>query len=186
MARTRVLVVDDERDMLDVCSDVLGKLPDVDLQVETQSQHALERLTREAALVETVVAFVREHLKPALLYKARHEIKPSAIRRLALRVDIEKLVRVARADHLGRTTADALAREFPAGEWLLEQSRTLDVLEKKPKPLLTGKFLLSLGMQPGPEVGRLIAESFELQLEGELADEESVMSWARERLGLGT
>jgi len=48
MARTRVLVVDDERDMLDVCSDVLGKLPDVDLQVETQSQRALERVGRES------------------------------------------------------------------------------------------------------------------------------------------
>jgi len=47
MARTRVLVVDDERDMLDVCADVLRKLPDVDLQVETQSQRALERLARE-------------------------------------------------------------------------------------------------------------------------------------------
>ena len=47
MARTRVLVVDDERDMLDVCSDVLGKLPDVDLQVETQGARALERLGNE-------------------------------------------------------------------------------------------------------------------------------------------
>lgn len=151
---------------------------------EAPTRSFLDRITREAALVETVVAFVREHLKPALLYKARHEVKPSAIRRLALRVDIEKLVRVARADHLGRTTPDALAREFPAGEWLLEQSRALDVLDSKPKPFLTGKHLLGLGMKPGPEVGRLIAESFELQLEGELADEAEVLAWARERLGL--
>jgi len=47
MARTRVLVVDDERDMLDVCADVLAKLPDLDLQVETQSQRALEKLAQE-------------------------------------------------------------------------------------------------------------------------------------------
>ena len=47
MARTRVLEVDDERDMLDVCADVLGKLPDVDLHVETQSQRALENLAQE-------------------------------------------------------------------------------------------------------------------------------------------
>ena len=159
--------------------------PAHDVRGEGPTRSFLERITREAALVETVVGFVREHLKPALLHKARHEVKPSAIRRLALRVDIEKLVRVARADHLGRTTADALAREFPAGEWLLEQSRRLDVLESKPKPFLTGKHLLALGMQPGPEMGKVIAESFELQLEGDLADLQEALAWARERLGLG-
>lgn len=125
---------------------------------------------------------MREHLKPALLYKARAEVKPSAIRRLALRVDIEKLVRVARADHFGRTTPDALAREFPAGEWLLEQSRLLNVLDERPKPFLTGKYLLSLGMKPGPDMGKLIAESFELQLEGELSDAGAAQAWARARL----
>jgi tRNA nucleotidyltransferase (CCA-adding enzyme) len=169
-----------------VFSEGRWRSPAHDVRGEGPTRSFLERITREAALVETVVAFVREHLKPALLYKARHEVKPSAIRRLALRVDIEKLVRVARADHLGRTTPDALAREFPAGEWLLEQSRRLDVLESKPKPFLTGKHLLGLGMQPGPEMGKVIAESFELQLEGDLADLDEALAWARERLGLGT
>jgi tRNA nucleotidyltransferase (CCA-adding enzyme) len=159
--------------------------PAHDVRGEEPTRAFLDRITREAALVETVVGFVREHLKPALLYKARHEVKPSAIRRLALKVDIEKLVRVARADHLGRTTPDALAREFPAGEWLLEQSRRLDVLDNRPKPFLTGKHLLALGMKPGPEMGKVIAESFELQLEGDLADLDAALSWARERLGIG-
>lgn len=156
--------------------------PAHDVRGEGPTRAFLDRLTREAALVETVVGFVREHLKPALLYKARAEVKASAIRRLALRVDIEKLVRVARADHFGRTTPDALAREFPAGEWLLEQSQKLNVLAERPKPLLTGRFLLSLGMKPGPEVGKLIAESFEMQLEGELADITAAEDWARGRL----
>ncbi len=163
-------------------SDGRWRSPAHDVRGEGPTRSFLDRLTREAALVETVVAFVREHLKPALLYKARAELKPSALRRLALRVDIEKLVRVARADHFGRTTPDALAREFPAGEWLLEQSRNLNVLDNKPKPYLTGKFLLSLGMKPGPEVGKLIAESFELQLEGEIADPSEAEAWARARL----
>ncbi len=163
-------------------SDGRWRSPAHDVRGERPTRSFLERLTRESALVEIVVAYVREHLKPALLYKARNEIKASALRRLALRVDIEKLVRVARADHFGRTTPDAIAREFPAGEWLLEKSRELDVLENKPKPYLTGKFLLSLGMKPGPEVGKLISESFELQLDGELASEAEVEAWARERL----
>lgn len=166
-----------------VFSDGRWRSPGHDVRGEAPTRSFLERITRETALVETVVVFVREHLKPALLYNARHEVKPSAIRRLALKVDIEKLVRVARADHFGRTTPDALARQFPAGDWLLEQSRRLDVLDNRPKPYLTGKHLLSMGMKPGPEMGRLIAESFELQLEGDLPDEASALAWARRRLG---
>lgn len=165
-----------------VFSEGKWRSPAHDVRGEAPTRTFLDRITREAALVEQVVVFVREHLKPALLHKARAEVKPSAIRRLALRVDIEKLVRVARADHFGRTTPDALAREFPAGEWLLEQSRLLNVLAEKPKPFLTGKFLIGLGMKPGPEMGKLIAESFELQLEGELADLEAAQEWARARL----
>jgi tRNA nucleotidyltransferase (CCA-adding enzyme) len=165
-----------------VFSEGRWRSPAHDVRGEAPTRSFLDRLTRETALVEEVVVFVREHLKPALLHKARAEVKPSAIRRLALRVDIEKLVRVARADHFGRTTPDALARQFPAGEWLLEQSRLLNVLDEKPKPYLTGKFLLSLGMKPGPEIGKLIAESFELQLEGDLPDAESAQEWARTRL----
>jgi tRNA nucleotidyltransferase (CCA-adding enzyme) len=101
---------------------------------------------------------------------------------LALRVNIEKLVRLARADHLGRTTEEALAGQFPAGEWLLEESKKLDVLLQKPAPYLTGKFLLSLGLKPGPDLGKLIQESFELQLEGEIADVAAAEAWARRRI----
>jgi tRNA nucleotidyltransferase (CCA-adding enzyme) len=165
-----------------VFSDGKWRSPSHDARGEEPTRSFLARLTREAALAESVTAYVREHLKPAQLYKSRAEVKPSAIRRLALRVDIEKLVRVARADHFGRTTPDALAREFPAGEWLLEQSRRLHVLDERPKPFLTGKYLVSLGMKPGPGMGKLIAESFEMQLEGELQDADAAQAWARSRL----
>lgn len=156
--------------------------PGHDVAGEAPTRSFLARLTREVALTETVVSLVREHLRPAMLYKARDEIKPGAIRRLALRVDIEKLLRVARADHLGRTTPDALAREFLAGDWLLAQSRHLNVFSQKPKPYLTGKFLLSLGLKPGPAMGELIQESFELQLDGQLPDQAAAELWARLRL----
>jgi tRNA nucleotidyltransferase (CCA-adding enzyme) len=142
----------------------------------------LARLTNENDLVEGVVTLVREHLKPTQLYKVRDTLRPAAIRRLALRVDIAKLVRLARADHLGRTTEEALEQRFPAGDWLLEESKKLDVLLQKPVPFLTGKFLLSLGLKPGPELGKIIAESFELQLEGDLPDAAAAEEWAKGRL----
>ena len=48
MARARILVVDDEQDMLDVCADVLGKLPGADVTLEQRAERAAERLGREA------------------------------------------------------------------------------------------------------------------------------------------
>ncbi len=157
--------------------------PAHDVRGEAPTRSFLARITRDVDLIQTTVGFVREHLRPALLHKARNEIKPGAIRRLALRVNIEKLVRVAKADHLGRTTEESLEGLFPAGDWLLEQSRHLDVLVKKPKPFLTGQYLLSLGLKPGPEIGEFIRESFELQLEGEIADGAAAEEWARRKLG---
>ena len=165
-----------------VHSEERWRSPAHDVRGEAPTRSFLARITREIDLVQTVVTYVREHLRPALLHKARHEIKPGAIRRLALRVDIEKLVRVAKADHLGRTTEESLEGLFPAGDWLLEQSKLLDVLQQKPKPFLTGQYLLSLGMKPGPEMGELIRESFELQLEGELADADAAEAWAKKKM----
>ena len=155
--------------------------PGHDTAGDVPTRRFLARLTQDIDLTESVVALVREHLRPALLHKARNEIKPGAIRRLALRVDIAKLVRAAKADHLGRTDEEAMLGIFPAGDWLMEQSSRLHVLDQKPKPYLTGKFLLSIGMQPGPEMGRIIQESFELQLEGDLADVGQAEKWARKK-----
>ncbi len=156
--------------------------PSHDAVGETPTRSFLSRLTRDQKLTEQVVVYVREHLKPALLYKARHDIKPSAIRRLSLKIDIKKLVRMAKADHFGRTTPDALERSFEAGDWLLSQSEQLKVLDQKPKPLLTGKILISLGMEPGPLMGEIIGECFELQLEGDIVTVEEAMEWGQKRV----
>jgi tRNA nucleotidyltransferase (CCA-adding enzyme) len=136
-----------------ILKDGRWRSPGHDVAGEKPTRLFMARLTKDTKLTERVVSYVREHLKPALYYKVRHEIKPSAIRRLSLRVNIEKLVRMAKSDHFGRLTQDAMERRFEAGDWLLEQSRLLNVLDEQPKPLLTGKMLLSLGVKPGPIMG---------------------------------
>ena len=93
--------------------DVLGMKP---------TEKFLRRLTDEASLIEKVTVLVREHLRPTMLYNDREKVTPGAIRRLALRVSIPELLLVAEADHFGRTTDDALRREFPAKQCLLDQS----------------------------------------------------------------
>ncbi len=144
------------------------------------TERFLKRLTDETALIETVKTLVAEHLRPAYLYGDRDKITEGAIRRLSLRISIPLLVRVAQSDHFGRTTSDAIARQFPAGKWLLAQAEQLQVRNQQPKPLLMGRHLLSLGMQPGPKMGTLLKTAFELQLDGKLSTLDEVLKWAQQ------
>ena len=48
MAKTRILVVDDEEGMLEVCADTFGKLPETEIVLELQSRQAAARLASES------------------------------------------------------------------------------------------------------------------------------------------
>jgi tRNA nucleotidyltransferase (CCA-adding enzyme) len=154
-------------------------------QGEPPTRAFLERLGAPHALVDDVVALVREHLKPFMLYKDLAErpsgAADSAVRRLALRVPIPRLVRVARADHFGRTTKEALVGDDPSGAWLLAEAARLDVASKRPAPLLLGRHLIARGVPPGPAIGAVLKEAFEAQLEGAFADEAGALDWLARR-----
>lgn len=126
----------------------------------------LSRLAAPAALSTIVGSLVRHHLAPALL--AKQGSQPKAYRRLSRRLaasgaSMELLERVARADHLGRTTADAMAREFPAGDAFLVRARALSVEAAAPRDCVLGRHVLERGIAPGPAVGRLLLACREIQ-----------------------
>jgi len=115
-----------------------------------------------------VLGIVAHHLKPGMFHKAGN-VGDGAFRRLAQKVDMELLARVARADCLGRTgTFDCSAMD-----WFLTRARALGVEHRAPEPLVLGRHLLALGVPPGPRVGELLRQVYERQLDGEVrtADE---------------
>ena len=130
-------------------------------------------------LRDQVVALVRDHLKPGALHQVRDEVSAGAIRRLARRVEADLLYRVARADCLGRTG------NFPpvAMEWFIEEVRKLSVERSGPAPLLKGRDILELGLKPGPQVGRILAEVYEQQLDSKVQTREEAMAAARGLIG---
>lgn len=156
---------------------------DHESQGEEPTRAMLLRAGAPHDLIDDVVALVREHLKPFHLYKER--ASDAAVRRLALRVPLPRLVRVARADHLGRTTEDALLRDDPAGDWLLQKAAELAVADAAPKPILLGRHLLARGMKAGPELGVVLKAAFEAQLDGRFADEAGALAWLEEHLRRG-
>lgn len=122
-----------------------------------------------------VLGLTAQHLKPGMLYKVRHELTDGAFRRLAQKVDLDLLARVAKADCLGRT-GDF---DCSAMDWFLERARELGVDRSPPKPLLLGRHLLDLGMSPGPKMGEVLKQVYEKQLDGEIASAEEAIEYAR-------
>jgi tRNA nucleotidyltransferase (CCA-adding enzyme) len=110
-----------------------------------------------------VVGLVANHLKPGMFHKAQH-VGDGAFRRLAQKVDLELLARLARADCLGRTGAF----DCSAMDWFLARAQALGVEHQPPAPLLMGRHLLELGLQPGPRVGEILRQVYEKQLDGEI------------------
>jgi tRNA nucleotidyltransferase (CCA-adding enzyme) len=142
------------------------------------TRHFLERLTNQHDLIDEVISLVRCHLRPRALHDAN--ASDSAVRRLARQVQrIDRLVRVARADHAGHPPKQFDG--FPAGEWLLARARQLEVDRQTPPPIIMGRHLLELGIQPGPDMGRLVDDCYEAQLDGVFATLEEGLAYAKSK-----
>jgi len=138
----------------------------------------LRRLRASNELVARVCALVEHHLAPALFIG--NDAGPRGFRRLARKlaradVSMELLVRVARADHLGRTTADAAAGVFEAGDAFLQRAAELDVDERGPADVVLGRHLVARGIAPGKEMGRIIESCRAIQDETGETDPDRIL-----------
>ena len=129
-----------------------------------------------------VIAIVRDHLKPGEFHKKRAEVGDGAFRRLARKCEPDLLYRVARADSLGRNS-EAVPREkwygAEAQEWFIERVRELNIEQGPPPPLLMGRHLLELGLEPGPKIGEITQTVYEMQLNNSVRDLEEAKAAAQ-------
>ncbi len=135
-----------------------------------------------------VVALVRDHLKPGEYFKKRGEVGDGAFRRLARRCELDLLYRVARADSLGRN-AEWIPREkwynAKAQEWFIARARELEVESKAPAPILQGRHLLEMGLDPGPGIGEITKAVYEMQLDGRIRTLDDAKAAAQEMISRG-
>jgi tRNA nucleotidyltransferase (CCA-adding enzyme) len=123
-----------------------------------------------------VLGMVAHHLKPGEFWKTRDKISDGAFRRLAAKVDLELLARVAKSDCLGRTGRF----DCSAMDWFLERAHGLGVEHAPPAPLLLGRHLLALGLSPGPRIGEILKAVYERQLDGEIRTTEEGIEAAKD------
>ena len=123
-----------------------------------------------------VLGITAQHLKPGSWYKVRDEVGDGAFRRLAQKVDLELLARVAKSDCEGRKPGRF---DCTAMDWFLERARALGVEHRPPEPLLLGRHLLALGMKPGPRVGEILKAVYEQQLDNQVTTLDEATDAAR-------
>ena len=137
-----------------------------DVEGVAPTRALLGRMRAPGALADKVAALVEHHLAPALFIRNRATAKD--YRRLARKLEragvgIELLVEVARADHLGRTTDDAVAGRFDAGDAFLATARTHCVERTAPRDAVLGRHLIERGLQPGPGFTPILERCREIQ-----------------------
>jgi tRNA nucleotidyltransferase (CCA-adding enzyme) len=147
----------------------------------------LSKMKTPGWLVDTVVPLTVEHMAHvhranAFPFKSEETIEPTerAVRRLARRVEpasIDQWAAVCEADHSGRPP---LPKGNPVQAWEAVAER-LAVRQHAPKPILMGRHMIELGIEPGPRMGKMLGQAFERQLDGEFEDIEEAIAWARKR-----
>ena len=128
---------------------------------------------------QQVVGLVAQHLKPGAWFKVRDQVGDGAFRRLAHKVDLELLARVAKADCLGREPGHF---DCSAMDWFLERARALGVEHRPPAPILLGRHVLELGLAPGPRVGEILKAVYEQQMDGTVKSLDEALAAARQFL----
>ena len=128
-----------------------------------------------------VLGITAHHLKPGMWFKVRDEVGDGAFRRLAQKVDLELLARLAKSDCLGRAPG---VFNCEAMDWFLDRARQLGVEHRAPGPILLGRHLLELGMKPGPRVGEILKAVYEQQLDGTVTNLDEAIAVAKSLVSL--
>ncbi len=141
--------------------------------IKALSNKFLARITNEVHLVRKVPELLKcySELDFATVPPA------SQLRRLAVRLGGLRLLSL-----LVKSTPTELFKSATFACDLHQAAQDLDLLRAAPEPFLTGKMLMDLGVKPGKQMGEIIKQSFELQLDGKLCNVEDALAWAAEAI----
>jgi len=123
------------------------------------TQEFLEGLRAPNVVIQQIGGLVRWHLSPVALPLGGANV--SAYRRLARELQkaglsMMDLYRVALADHRGRGVNVHTAKSLDALEVFKSSIEAYQLDKAFPEDKVTGGMLMSRGMKPGPEIGRML------------------------------
>ncbi len=135
----------------------------------------LTRLKFPRKQTDEIVAAVRHHMQ----FKDVKTMRKSTLRRMLMRETFPLEMALHRLDCLGSH------RQLDHYDFMLEQAKELARQPEIRPPLLTGDDLKKLGVKPGPEMGKLLAEIREKQLQDELKTPTQARAWVKKQIKHG-
>jgi poly(A) polymerase len=136
------------------------------------AEEILERLRFPRKQIDEIAEAVLHHMQ----FKDAPKMRKATLRRMLLRETFPLELQLHRLDCLGSH------QMLDVYDFLVAQSAELAKQPEIRPPLLTGTELLELGLKPGPEMGRLLAEIREKQLQDELTTSAEARQWVKEQL----
>jgi poly(A) polymerase len=132
----------------------------------------MSRLRFPKKQIDEIVAAVLHHMQ----FKDVQQMRKATLRRLLMRATFPLELELHRLDCLG-SHGDLELYDFLVG-----QAEQLSQQPEIRPPLLTGNDLIALGAKPGRELGALLREIREKQLQDELKTPREARNWAKEKL----
>jgi poly(A) polymerase len=132
----------------------------------------LGRLKFPRKQTEEIVAAVRHHMQ----FKDVKAMRKSTVRRILMRETFPLELELHRLDCLGSH------RRLDHYDFMVEQGKELERRPEIRPPLLTGNDLKQLGVKAGPEMGKLLAEIREKQLQDELKTPAQAREWVQRKI----
>ncbi len=162
--------------------------PGHDAEGAEMARAALTRLRASERLRAHVGGLARHHLRLGFLVHDAPLSRREVYRYLAacepVEVDVTVLSVADRLATRGRKADEAIARHLELADGMLGEA--LAWRDGRPAPLVRGDELaVALGIAPGPELGRLLAEVDEARFAGEVVTREEAIAWARARQAAG-
>jgi poly(A) polymerase len=142
---------------------------------EAMARAVCDRLRLSGDEKERVAWMVGRHM----VFKDVQQMRMSTLKRLLAHRWFGDLLELHRADRL------ASRGDLSNYEFCRSKLGSFTAEELHPAPLISGHDLLSLGLAPGPLIGRILREVEEAQLEGRVKTKEEALALAREMLDEG-
>jgi poly(A) polymerase len=139
---------------------------------EEMAVRILERLRFPRKQIEDISRAVRFHMQ----FKDVPLMRKATLRRMLLRPTFPLELELHRLDCLGSHG------QLDIYEKLVAEARSLDEKPALKPPLLNGDDLLALGAKPGPELGAILQELRDKQLQEEIATADEARAWVKGKL----
>ena len=136
------------------------------------AEKILQRLRFPKKQIDEIVTCVLHHMQ----FKDVKQMRKSTLRRLLLRETFLLELELHKLDCLG-SHGDLELYDF-----LVKQAEELKMKPAIRPPLLTGKDLIELGMKPGKELGAMLHEVREKQLQDELKTPRQAKAWVMKQI----